>query len=279
MAKIWFITGVSSGFGEVLAKAVVEKGDKVVATFRKAEQASSFSQQYNHSGLGVVMDVTNEAQIKKGIQQALEKFSRIDVLVNNAGYGTAGAIEEFSMEEIRAQMETNFFGAIAVTKEVLPLMRGQGSGHIVQISSVAGFRATPGFGVYNASKFALEGFSEALAQEVAPFGIKVTIVEPGPFRTNFLSSSMKIAQQRIEAYHNTPVGQTYQYVDERNGKQEGDPVKGAQAIVDYVYSGNTALRLPLGRIPIQGIKAKLAQVEADLKANESIAVSTVFEDK
>ncbi|MDQ6610634.1 MAG: oxidoreductase [Bacteroidota bacterium] len=276
MEKVWLITGASSGFGEALTKAVMDKGDKVVATFRKPEQASAFTQQYNNQGLGVVMDVTDASQIKSGVGQGLEKFKRIDVLVNNAGYGTVGAIEEFSTAEIRAQMETNFFGALAITQELLPLMRQQGAGHIVQISSVAGFRGSPGFGLYNASKFALEGFSEALSQEVASFGIKVTIVEPGPFRTQFLGDSMKQAEQKIETYKASPVGQTYQYMERMNGKQEGDPVKGAQAIVDYVYSDNKALRLPLGKAPVQAIRAKLAQVEADLKANESIAFSTVF---
>lgn len=277
MAKVWFITGVSSGFGKELAKAVIEKGDYVVATFRKAEQASLFSQQYDGKGIGVIMDVTNAEQIRSAIQEALQKFDRIDVLVNNAGYGTIGAIEEFSMEEIRQQMETNFFGAVAVTKEMLPLMREQASGHIVQISSQSGFRASGGFGVYNASKFALEGFSEALAQEVAPFGIKVTIVEPGPFRTEFLAGSMQLPQKRLEVYNKTPVGQMYTYMERMNGKQEGDPVKGAQAIVDYVYSAKENLRLPLGKATIQGIRAKLAAVEKDIAANESIAVSTVFE--
>lgn len=276
MAKTWFITGASSGFGKELVQAVLTKGDKVVATFRKPEQTSSFSQENFENRLGVVMDVTNEQQIKSSIQQAIEKFQKIDVLVNNAGYGTIGAIEEFSLEEIRSQMETNFFGAVAVTKEFLPLMRGQGSGHIVQISSQAGFRASAGFGVYNASKFALEGFSEALAQEVAPFGIKVTIVEPGPFRTEFLAGSMKAAQQKIEAYQTTPVAGMYKYVESQNGKQEGDPVKAAQAIVNYVYGDHKALRLPLGKAPVQAIRLKISQVEADLKANEAIAMSTVF---
>lgn len=277
MAKVWFITGVSSGFGSEMAKAVIEKGDKVVATFRKAEQASLFSHTYKGNGLGVVMDVTNSEQVTSAVQQALEKFDRIDVLVNNAGYGTIGAIEEFSVDEIRQQMETNFFGAVAVTKEVLPLMRKQGSGHIVQISSQAGFRAAGGFGVYNASKFALEGFSEALAQEVASFGIKVTIVEPGPFRTQFLAGSMKLPQQKLDAYSKTPVAQMYTYMERMNGKQEGDPVKGAGAIVDYVYSDKTNLRLPLGKTTIAGLRAKLASVEKDIAANESIAISTVFE--
>jgi NAD(P)-dependent dehydrogenase (short-subunit alcohol dehydrogenase family) len=278
MAKVWFITGASSGFGKELTKAVFNRGDKVIATFRKEELATAFSQENKGKGVGIVMDVTNEAQIKAGIEEALKLFEKIDVVVNNAGHGTIGAIEEFSMEEIRAQMETNFFGAMAVTKELLPVLRKQGSGHIVQISSVAGFRATAGFGLYNASKFALEGFSEALAQEVAPFGIKVTIVEPGPFRTEFLGTSMKPAKQKISEYHNSAVGQTFQYAQQANGRQEGDPAKAAQAIVDYVYSNNKALRLPLGKIPVQAIRAKLAQVEEDIKANEAIAHSTVYTD-
>jgi short-subunit dehydrogenase len=276
MAKIWFITGASSGFGAELAKAIIEKGDKIAATFRKAEQASSFSQQYGDTGLGIVLDVTQSKNISTDFQQAIDKFGTIDVLVNNAGFGTIGAIEEFSIEEIRAQMETNFFGAVAVTKAILPLMREQGSGHIVQISSQAGFRATAGFGIYNSSKFALEGFSEALAQEVAPFGIKVTIVEPGPFRTQFLAGSMRNAQNKIEAYRNTIVGNMYKYQQEMNGKQEGDPVKAARAIVDYVHSNKENLRLPLGKVTIQGMRAKLASVEKDIAANESIAISTVF---
>jgi NAD(P)-dependent dehydrogenase (short-subunit alcohol dehydrogenase family) len=224
-----------------------------------------------------VLDVTQTEKISAALEQVIDKFGKIDVLVNNAGYGTIGAIEEFSLEEIRLQMETNFFGAVAVTKATLPIMRKQGSGHIVQISSQAGFRATAGFGVYNASKFALEGFSEALAQEVAPFGIRVTIVEPGPFRTQFLAGSMKVPQNKIDLYKEGPVAYMYQYQGKMNGKQEGDPVKAAKAIVDYVHSGKENLRLPLGKVTIQGMRAKLASVEKDIAANESIAISTIFQ--
>ena len=277
MAKVWLITGASSGFGAELTKAIIEKGDQVAATFRKAEQASSFSQQHKGKGLGIVLDVTQTENIPTAIQQAIDEFKKIDVLVNNAGYGTIGAIEEFSLEEIRAQMETNFFGAVAMTKAMLPVLRQQGSGHIVQISSQAGFRATGGFGIYNASKFALEGFSEALAQEVAPFGIKVTIVEPGPFRTQFLAGSMKKAQKKIDAYQNTMVAQMYKYQQDMNGKQEGDPVKAAKAIVDYVHSNKENLRLPLGKVTIQGMRAKLVAVEKDIAANEAISLSTVYQ--
>ena len=279
MAKIWFVTGGSSGIGEALTTEILQRGDKVAATFRKAEQAHMFTQQAGDNSLGIVLDVTNEQQIKRAVQQAVQQFGRIDVLVNNAGYGTVGAIEEFTMDEIRQQMETNFFGAIALTKEVLPLMRENGSGHIIQISSVSGIRAMGGFGNYNASKFALEGFSEALAQEVAPFGIQVVIVEPGPFRTKFAGGSIKLAQHRIDAYSKTPVAQMYQYIHKVDGKQEGDPVKGARAIADYVHNGKKELRLPLGRAAVQGIKAKLAAVQADLAANEPIALSALVDEQ
>lgn len=277
MSKIWFVTGASSGFGEALTKAILQRGDKVAATFRNAEPASLFTQQSGSNGLGIVLDVTDAAGIKPAVEQAVQHFGKIDVLVNNAGYGTIGAIEEFSMEEIRAQLETNFFGAVAVTKELLPLMRVAGSGHIVQLSSGAGFKATGGFGIYNASKFALEGFSEALAQEVAPFGIRVVIVEPGPFRTKFAGASVKLAQQRIDEYKKTPVGQMYQYINRIDGTQEGDPMKGAQAIVDYVHNGNKELRLPMGKQALQSIKAKLAAVQADITANEQIALGTLVD--
>lgn len=276
MSKVWFITGASSGLGAELTKAVIEKGDRVAATFRKKEMAESFSKQYGDSGLGVTMDVTREDEVRAGLRQALDRFGHIDVLVNNAGYGTIGAIEEFSMDEIRQQMETNFFSVMLLTREVLPLMRKQGSGHIVQISSQSGIRASAGFGLYNASKFAVEGFSEALAQEVATFHIRVVLVEPGPFRTQFLGGSMKPAQNRIVEYQKTPVKQMYQYMENMNGKQEGDPVKGAAAIVDYVHRDLPHLRLPLGKAAVQGIRAKLASVEKDVAANEAIALSTIY---
>lgn len=278
MAKTWFITGASSGLGEALSQAVLSAGDLVVATFRRPEQAEAFSREAKENGMGLVLDVTHTADISKALQEAKNKFGRIDVLVNNAGYGTIGAIEEFNLDEIREQMETNFFGAVAVTKEALPLMREQGGGHIIQISSQSGFRASAGFGIYNASKFALEGFSEALAQEVQPFGIKVVIVEPGPFRTQFLGSSVKTPQQTLDAYSKTAVAQMYQYMERMNGKQEGDPEKAARAIVDYIHNNREPLRLPLGKTTIQGMRAKLASVEKDITANEAISVSTVFEN-
>ncbi|MEO6071120.1 MAG: oxidoreductase [Chitinophagaceae bacterium] len=277
MAKVWFITGVSSGLGQALANALLSKGQKVAATFRKPEQASHFSLSHAENALGLVMDVTDAAQIKVAVQQAITDFGTIDVLVNNAGFGMIGAIEEISMDEARQQMDTNFFGALAVTQEVLSIMRRNKSGHIIQISSVAGFRASAGFGLYNASKFALEGFSEALALEVASFGIGVTIVEPGPFRTEFAGSSVRMPQQKLEEYKGTPVAGMYQYIDRANGKQEGDPAKAAQVIIDYVAEGRKELRLPLGKTAVDAIKLKLASVQREVAANEALALSTHFE--
>ncbi len=276
MAKVWLITGASSGFGEALVKTVLASGDKVAATFRKPEQARNFTDQNHNLGLGILMDLNDQKQIEEAVKQTIDTLGAIDVLVNNGGYGTIGAIEEFSMQQIRQQMESNFFGAIAITKAVLPFMREKKSGHIIQISSQAGFRATAGFGLYNASKFALEGFSEALAQEVASFNIKVVIVEPGPFRTKFAGTSIVRAEKKIEEYQITPVAQMYQYIATIDGKQEGDPLKGAKAILDYVNTNKKPLRLPLGKMAVQGIKAKLSAVQRDVDENEAIALSVVY---
>jgi NAD(P)-dependent dehydrogenase (short-subunit alcohol dehydrogenase family) len=276
MKKVWFITGASSGFGEALASAAIQEGHQVAATFRNAAAAQAFGER-GSAALGVVMDVRDEQSIAAGIKKAAAHFGRLDVIVNNAGYGTIGAVEEFTMEEIRQQMETNFFGAVAVTKEALPYLRQQGSGHIIQISSAAGFKATGGFGVYNASKFALEGFSEALAQEVAPFGIKVVIVQPGPFRTKFAAGSVKLAALRMDEYKRTPVAQMYHYISRIDGRQEGDPAKAALAILNYVDTDNAALRLPLGKHALDAIKAKLVAVQADIDSNREIALSTLVD--
>jgi NAD(P)-dependent dehydrogenase (short-subunit alcohol dehydrogenase family) len=277
MAKIWFITGASSGFGAALAEAAITKGDMVAASFRNKQQAEAFSQKNISQALGIVLDVTDIDRIPIAVSEILGRFGRIDVLVNNAGYGTIGAIEECSLEEVRSQFETNFFGMTALTKEILPLMRAQGGGHILQISSAAGIKATAGFGIYNASKFALEGFSEALAQEVASFDIRVVIVEPGPFRTAFASTSIRFAQQRMPEYQPTPVAQMYTYINRIHGRQEGDPAKAAQVLVHYVWNGNTALRLPLGKHPLDMIKLKIAALERDLDTNKALALSTLYD--
>ena len=273
--KIWLITGVSSGLGRALAEAVIAHGDTVVGTFRDPIQADQFTNLYKPEGLGVVLDVTDPAGADKVFARLEKQFGRLDVLVNNAGYGLAGAVEETSEAEARALFEANVFGPLRLTQRALPLLRAQGHGHLVQISSHGGIKAFAGFGLYNASKFALEGFSEALAQEVTPLGIRLTIVQPGPFRTGFAGGSFRLAARQLAAYDGT-AGAFRQRMAAGNGQQEGDPAKAAQAIVNMVYSDNPPLRLPLGKVPLTTIQAKIDSVQADLNAGREVAASTVF---
>jgi short-subunit dehydrogenase len=275
MQKIWFITGISSGLGATLAQEVMAHGDFVIGTFRNESQTQDFIQQHQDKGFAYTLDITQITDNQKIVQQIIEKFERIDVLVNNAGYGFAGAVEEADLSEVRAVFEANVFGTLSLTQAVLPVLRTQKSGHIVQMSSHGGIKAFPGFGIYNASKFALEGFSEALAAEVAPLGIKLTIVEPGPFRTNFAGNSFREAQKVIEDYNPT-AGTFRQKMKDVDGKQEGDPVKGAKAIIQIVTSENPPLRLPLGKTPMITIAAKLASVQQDLDNYREVAEGAVY---
>jgi NAD(P)-dependent dehydrogenase (short-subunit alcohol dehydrogenase family) len=273
--KIWFITGISSGLGQALAEAVIQSGDFVIGTFRTDEQAAAFNEKNAQNAYALRMDVTNAADIKQTFSVISQKFGRLDVLVNNAGFGMAGAIEETSLAETRELFESNFLGALQVTQAALPLMRSQKSGHIVQISSHGGFKAMPGFGIYNASKFALEGFSEALAAEIAPLGIRLTIVEPGPFRTKFAGNGFRLAAQTIEDYSGT-AGMFRQRIKGVDGKQEGDPQKAAQAIIDIVHAENPPLRLPLGKTAVATITSKLESVQHDLDAYREVAQNAVY---
>ena len=273
--KHWFITGISSGLGKALAEAVIKSGDFVIGTFRKEEQVSTFNKTNSGKGFAIQLDISNEDEIEKAVETIKAKFKSIDVLVNNAGVGFVGAVEESSSFEVRQVFESNFFGTLKLTQCVLPLMRKQKSGHIIQISSHGGIKAFAGFGIYNASKFALEGFSEAMAQEVAPLGIKVTIVQPGPFRTNFASSKLGEAEQEIEDYTET-AGAFRTKLKGVDGKQEGDPVKASVAIINTVNSENSTLRLPLGKVALMTIGMKLDSVRADLEANREIAEGAIF---
>jgi len=272
----WFITGVSSGLGKALATAVMSKGDFVIGTLRDQDQVNAFNSQHKGKGHAVLLDITNHIAIEKTVDTIRKEFKRIDVLVNNAGTGFAGAVEETSIAETRDVFEANFFSILKLTQEVLPIMRKQRQGHIIQISSHGGLKAFAGFGTYNASKFALEGFSEALAQEVAPLGIKLTIVEPGPFRTNFAGKALGLAETVIADYNETAaVFRTkLKGVD---GKQEGDPEKAAIAIINMVNSTNPTLRLPLGKTALMTIGMKIDSVKADLEANRAVAENAVHE--
>jgi len=274
--QIWLITGISSGLGKALAETVISRGNFVIGTFRKQEQANEFNAKQQQKAHGLVLDITDEKAIETTISELISRYGRIDVLVNNAGIGFAGAIEETSMQETRNVFEANFFGTLKLTQAVLPNMRKTKKGHIVQISSHGGIKAFAGFGIYNASKFALEGFSEALAQEVASLGIKVSIVEPGPFRTNFAGNNLGLAKKVIDDYAET-AGIFRSKLKSVHGKQEGDPVKAAEAIINLVNSETPSLRLPLGKIALLNIGMKLESVKNDLEANRSISEHVVFE--
>lgn len=274
--KTWFITGISSGLGKALAKAVLANGDFVIGTFRKQQQVDDFNKTHKTNAFAILLDVTSVKSINQCVSTVLNQFQTIDVVVNNAGVGCIGAIEETSTEETRAIFEANFFGTLKITQAFLPQLRKQKSGHIVQISSHGGLKAFAGFGIYNASKFAVEGFTEALAQEVNPLGINVSLVEPGPFRTKFAGSSLQEAKTIIEDYNET-AGAFRNKLKNVDGKQEGSPEKAAKAIIDLVYSENPTLRMPLGKIALMTIKMKLDSVASDLKTHEKTASKSVYE--
>lgn len=271
----WFITGASSGFGKALAQYAVGKGYNVVVTARRREKLEALAATAPKQMLPIAMDVNQRHQIKTAVQQAINHFGHIDVLINNAGYGIVGALEETPEAELRQQMETNFFGAIAVTQEVLPHLRKQGNGAIVNMSSMGGNMSFGGFSAYSASKFALEGASEALAQEVAPFGIKMLIVEPGAFRTEFAGSALK-HMPKIGDYDNI-VGGTRDFAKGMHGTQEGDPMKAAHAIDQALQADHTPLRLQLGEDSVEAIKGHAEQLLTDLEAWREVAVATRFE--
>jgi NAD(P)-dependent dehydrogenase (short-subunit alcohol dehydrogenase family) len=273
--RVWFITGASTGFGRMLAEQVLAKGDRVVATARRPDQLADLTQRFGDTCLAEPLDVTDRGSIDAAVAAALKKFGRVDVLVNNAGYGLAGAIEEASEEEYMPVFETNVFGLIHVTKALLPQFRKQRSGNILNVSSVAGLIGSPGWGYYNASKFAVNGLSEALAAELAPLGVHVTIVEPGPFRTDFLGRSGVEAQQRIADYDSTS-GKTRQYFHDQAGKQVGDPAKAVAAMIAAVESSQPPKHLVLGKLAFDRMSARLEQWKKDLDAWKETSLGADF---
>ncbi len=276
-SKIWLITGVSGGLGRALALQAAQNGDIVFGTLRKPEQIDEFNDLVHGKTFGIQLDVNKHDQIGPVLTHILDQFGKLDVLVNNAGYGLFGAVEEVSMTEARAQMETNFFGALAVTQAVLPIMRNQRSGHIIQISSIAGISSNPGLGLYNASKFALEGLTEALALETKDLNIKITLVEPGPFRTDWAGASSIRSDKIIPEYDST-AGERIRILNGISGKQPGDPVKAAKAIITIVNSDTPPLRLALGKIAIDIIRNKIKRLGRDLDEWEQLSADTDFEE-
>src|SRR5215217_359540 len=259
-SRVWLITGTSSGFGRHLAAAALARGDRLVATARRPEALAELVASAPDRVHAVALDVTGADQIEAAVAAALDRFGRIDVLVNNAGYGSVGAIEEVDMGELRALMETMFFGPFALTQAVLPHMRERRSGAIVQMSSMGGQISPPGFGAYCSAKFALEAASESLAAEVAPYGIRVLIVEPGSFRTEFGGARLHRSRE-IGAYTET-AGRNRAFMDSADGTQPGDPRKAADAILLALEEPDAPLRIALGDDAVDAIRAKHERLRA-----------------
>jgi NAD(P)-dependent dehydrogenase (short-subunit alcohol dehydrogenase family) len=271
--RTWFITGASSGFGTAFAEFALARGDNVVATARSVGKLEALVARAPRRVLAVKLDVTRPADIQPAIDAALERFGRIDYLFNNAGYGIVGAVEETSDAELRAVMDTNFFGAVAVTRAVLPVMRAQRSGAIVNISSMGGQMSFEGVSAYSASKFALEGMSEALALEVKHFGIKVLIVEPGSFRTEFGGASA-LRSMPVNAAYKDVLTNIREVLHDMHGTQPGDPSKAARAVALALESEATPLRLQLGEDSIGAVRAHAEQLLKDLSAWERVGADT-----
>jgi NAD(P)-dependent dehydrogenase (short-subunit alcohol dehydrogenase family) len=275
MQRVWFITGASTGFGRVLAEEVLRTGGKVIATARNVDKVADLEDQYPETAKALRLDVTDAGQVESAVTQSFAHFGHVDVLVNNAGYGVAGAVEEVSEAEFMPMFETNVFGLLKVTRAFLPHLRRQRSGHILNLSSIGGLIGGPGIGMYNATKFAVEGISEALAAEVAPLGIRVTIIEPGPFRTDFLGRSGVIAETRITDYDGTAANMR-QYFSENNGKQKGDPMRAVQAMIQVVESPDPPLHLLLGGSALQRFRAKLRSWEKEIAEWERVTAGADF---
>jgi len=270
--KVWFITGASSGFGKSFAEYAIQQGYQVVVTARRLDKLESIKALAPGQVEALRMDVNNNTEVSQAVTAAVSRFGRVDVLINNAGYSIVGAVEETPEDELRALMETNFFGAVSVTRALLPLFRQQQSGAIVNISSLGGQLSFSGFGAYSASKFALEGLSEALAAELTPLGIKVLIVEPGQFKTELAGAAMKYMPE-LSAYKDT-VGQTRNFAQNMHGTQEGDPFKAAAAIDKALLAANTPLRLQLGEDAVNAIRQHSETLLKDLAVWEQVAVNT-----
>lgn len=275
MSKVWLITGSSRGLGRALANAVLEAGEKLVATARDPAQLADLVDAYGSRVLALALDVTDEVAAEAVVKTAVDTFGRLDVLVNNAGYGNVAPIEDTSLADFRAQIETNLFGTIIMTKAAIPVMRGQGAGHIIQFSSVGGRIGPVGRAPYAAAKWGVEGFSEVLSKEVGPLGIKVTVIEPGGFRTDFAGSSTAIYEGRPE-YAET-VGAMADYQRNYNGRQPGDPARAAAAVLHIASLDTPPLRLLLGSDAAAAVeKADAARMEAD-RTWRIVSQSTDFE--
>jgi NAD(P)-dependent dehydrogenase (short-subunit alcohol dehydrogenase family) len=274
MSKVWLITGASRGLGRAFTEAVLEAGDRVIAAARKPEQLVELESRYGENIRSVPLDVTNEEQANVAFGAAIANFGRLDVLVNNAGYGYVCPVEDTSLADFRAQIETNLFGVIIMTKAVLPYFRERRAGHIIQVSSIAGRVGPAGRAAYAAAKFGVEGFSESLSREIGPLGVKVTIVEPGGFRTDFAGSSTELSEGRSE--YDSTVGASVRFQRSYNGKQPGDPAKAATVLLHVASLSEPPLRLLLGSDCYAAAeKSALEKLESDRRWKD-LSLSTDY---
>jgi NAD(P)-dependent dehydrogenase (short-subunit alcohol dehydrogenase family) len=277
MHRVWFITGASSGFGRALAEAVLKRGDSAVVCARRRAALDLLATPYGKSALAIELDITNADARLRGVDAALDRFGRIDVLANIAGRGSLGAAEEFSLLQLREQMEVNFFAAAEMTRAVLPTMRAQRSGRILQLTSIGGLVSIGGFGPYCASKFALEGWSQALRDEVKPLGIGVTIIAPGAFRTEFAGPVNMRPAQSIDAYRSV-IDPIEAYLYGGDGKQPGDPAKAAEAMIAAVESDDPPLHLLLGQDAIGLWQQKQADFSTEFARWRAVGEATAIDD-
>ncbi len=275
MDKAWLITGCSTGFGRELAKEVLASGYKAAVAARNPDDVQDIIAAFPENAIAVKLDVTKPEEVQAAVAAAIQKFGRIDVLVNNAGIGYFGAIEESEEEEVRRMFEINFFGLASMTKAVLPLMRKQQSGHILNVASIGGLVGFPGVGFYNATKFAVDGYSEALSKECAPLGIKVTVIAPSGFRTDWAGRSANNSKTVIADYAST-AGANKDTIRGYSGNQPGDPARAAKAMVKAVESENPPLRLLLGAAAMKGARNKIELLKKDFDAWESTTVGADY---
>jgi NAD(P)-dependent dehydrogenase (short-subunit alcohol dehydrogenase family) len=275
MSKVWLITGCSTGFGRELAQEVLASGHKAVVTARNPDDIKDIVAKYPDAAIAVKLDVTNPDEITPAVKTAIAKFGQIDVLVNNAGIGYFGAIEESEDDQVRRMFEINFFGLANMTRAVLPGMRARRSGHIINIASIGGLVGFPGVGFYNATKFAVDGYSESLSKELKPLGIKVTVIAPSGFRTDWAGRSANDTKIKIDDYKDT--AHTNQgAIRGYSGKQPGDPVRAAKAIVKAVEAENPPLRLLLGAAALRGARNKITELQRDFDTWETTTVGADF---
>lgn len=275
MNKVWFITGCSTGFGRELAKEVLAAGYRAAVASRNTDDVKDIVDAYPDNAVAVKLDVTEANEITAAVEQVQSKFGQIDVLVNNAGIGYFGAIEESEEDEVRRMFEINFFGLANVTKAVLPILRKQRSGHILNVASIGGLVGFPAVGFYNATKFAVDGFSESLSKEVAPLGIKVTVIAPSGFRTDWAGRSANNSKIVIDDYKET-AGTNKDNIRGYSGNQPGDPVRAAKAMIKAVESENPPLRLLLGEAALKGARNKLDVLKKDFDTWEETTVGADF---